>query len=263
MRFVRPGAASESREDVWKKFLTGETPGIQKSRAVLGRLPSTPRCKVCSSPFGRPGVVLMRMIGGGPSKLNRRICRFCLRKIDGMPGGAEVELSFLFADVRGSTALAAGMTPGEYSLLLASFYGIAARIVDRWDGIVDKFVGDEVVSLFIPALAGEDHASDAISAGQELMSETGRTGSLLPIGASVHSGRSFVGVVGEGDAVDFTAVGDAVNVAARLASAAESGDLLVSVSAAEQGGLEIDGLERRTVPVRGREEAVDVWVVRS
>jgi adenylate cyclase len=249
-------------EEYWRMALTGEMPGLQRSRAILGRLPSTPRCKLCSAPFGTPGVVLMRIVGGGPSKLNRRICRFCIGTLDEKPGGAEVPVSLLFADVRGSTALAEELAPGEFSRVLARFYGAAARVVDRWDGIVDKFVGDEVVALFIPALAGDDHASRAISAARELLDETRSDGTpWIPVGAGVHSGVSFVGVVGEGDALDFTAVGDPVNTAARLATIADAGEILVSASAAEEGGLDTAGLERRSLSVRGREEPVDVVVV--
>jgi adenylate cyclase len=74
------------------------------------------------------------------------------------PGGAEIELTLLFADVRGSTGLAERMPAQEFSRLVSRFYGTAARVVDGWNGLVDKFVGDEVVALFVPGFAGEDHA---------------------------------------------------------------------------------------------------------
>jgi adenylate cyclase len=79
----------------------------------------------------------------------------------------------------------------------------------------------------------------------------------------VHTGRSFVGTVGEGDARDFTALGDTVNTAARLTSLAEAGEILVSAEGATAGGLETTGLERRTLELRGREQSVDAWVARA
>jgi class 3 adenylate cyclase len=79
----------------------------------------------------------------------------------------------------------------------------------------------------------------------------------------VHTGRSFVGTVGEGDARDFTALGDTVNTAARLTSLAEAGEILVSAEGATAGGLETTGLERRTLELRGREQNVDAWVARA
>jgi adenylate cyclase len=224
-------------------------------------LPSDPRCKLCDAPFGRPGNVL-RLLGFGPSGLNRRICGGCLGALDRRPGGAEVELSLLFADVRGSTALAERSSAQGFSELMARFYGIAAAAVDRRDGIVDKFVGDEVVALFVPGFSGPEHARKAIDAARDVLRETGHGGGdpWLPLGAAVHTGHAFVGPVGEGDAVDFTALGDAVNTTARLASSAGAGELLVSSAAASAATLETTGLERRTLSLAGRSETVDAWV---
>jgi adenylate cyclase len=187
----------------------------------------------------------------------------CIRKVIKEPGGAEVEISLLFADVRGSTALAERTPPQEFSKLMSRFDGTAAKVVDSRDGIVDKFVGDEVIALFIPGLAGDDHAADAIAAGRELLTETGNAGDgvWIPVGAGVHTGIAYVGTVGEGDAHDFTALGDAVNTTARLASSAGPGELLVSSAAATASALDTAGLEARTLSLRGRDETVDAWVL--
>jgi len=209
-----------------------------------------------------PGSVILRPFGFGPSALNRRLCRACFKQIDKLPGGAEIELSLLFADVRGSTGLAERMPAREFSRLISRFYGAAGRVVDNWNGLIDKFVGDEVVALFIPGFAGEDHASRAVGVARELLRETGNDGSdpWGPIGAGVHTGVAFVGSVGEGDDCDFTAVGDAVNTAARLASSAASGEILVSTAALAASGFDSSGLETRTLTLRGRDETVDAIV---
>jgi adenylate cyclase len=168
----------------------------------------------------------------------------------------------LFADVRGSTAIAERMPSEEFSRLMARFYGAAAEVIDEYDGIVDKFLGDGAVALFIPGFAGSDHAADAIAAARGLLEQTGNGGreQWIPVGAGVHTGRSFVGTVGEGDARDFTALGDTVNTASRLTDRADAGEILVSVDAAIAAGLETTALERRTLELRGREETVDAWV---
>lgn len=225
-------------------------------------LPSDPRCKLCDTPFGRPGH-LMRFIGFGPSRLNRRICSGCIHALEKRPGGAEVEITLLFADARGSTALAERTSPEEFSQLMSRFYGVAADAVDMRDGIVDKFVGDEVVALFIPGFAGADHASDAIESARELLAKTGHGNGepWIPIGAGVHTGIAYVGTVGEKDAVDFTALGDSVNTAARLASLAAAGEILVSATAAQAAGLDTELLEKRNLELRGREESVQAWVL--
>ena len=249
-------------EAEWEGFLTGEMRGLDRSRRIFARSPSTPRCKLCAAPYGAPGGPILKLFGGGPSPLNRRLCRWCIGKLENATGGAEVEVSILFADVRGSTTLAERMPPGEFSALLARFYGIAARVVDRWDGIVDKFVGDEAIALFIPGFAGQDHAARAVAAAQDLLEATGHADATpwLPVGIGVHSGVSYVGFVGEDDALDFTAVGDTVNTAARLSKAAGAGEVLVSDETATAGALDTEGLEHRVLELRGREQTVGAWV---
>lgn len=252
----------DDNSEVWRAVLMGEARGLERTKKLVGWIPAGPRCKLCLAPLNAPGSVILRPFGFGPSALNRRLCRACFKQIDKLPGGAEVELSLLFADVRGSTGLAERMPAHEFSRLISRFYGAAGRVIDNWNGLIDKFVGDEVVALFIPGFAGEDHASRAVGAARELLRETGNDGTdpWVPIGAGVHTGVAFVGSVGEGDDCDFTAVGDAVNTAARLASSAASGEILVSTAALAASGLDSSGLETRTLTLRGRDEVVDAVV---
>ena len=137
-------------------------------RRISRAIPSDPRCKLCDTPFGRPGNVL-RFLGFGPSRINRRICSGCIHALKKRPGGAEVEATFLFADVRGSTALAESVGAEEFRGLMARFYAEAAAAVDVRNGIVDKFAGDELVALFIPGFAGPDHAANAVEAARDLL----------------------------------------------------------------------------------------------
>ena len=252
--------AKKTGQEMWEEVLTGNSKGLMRFRSIMSAIPAGPRCKLCQAPFGRPGRTVLKLIGSGPSPLNRRLCKLCIKHLHEEPGGTELEVTVFFADVRGSTALAEQMRPEEYSRLIARFYGAAANAVDDHDGLVDKFVGDEAVALFIPGFAGPEHAARAVEAGRDLLEHTE---GWVSVGIGIHTGVSFVGTVGEGDAVDFTALGDTVNAASRISGMAGPGELLVSELTAEAAGLDRRGLERRTLELRGREQPVDVWVARA
>jgi adenylate cyclase len=129
---------------------------------------------------------------------------------------------------------------------------------------VDKFVGDELVAMFFPLLSGDRHASRAVEAGRALLRETGHaepSGPWAPVGIGVNTGRAWFGVVGDDSHPELTAVGDAVNVAARLASVAGAGELLVSDVTARAASLD-PALERRRLELKGKETATEAVVVR-
>ena len=178
-------------------------------------------------------------------------------------GGAAIEGSFLFADVRGSTSLAEGMSPSAFRTQLGRFYDTATRVLIERDAVVDKFIGDEVFAIFIPALTREAHAEHAIGAALDLLRATGHDdphGPWLPIGVGVHTGIAYVGSVGLATTPDVTAVGDVVNTSARLASAAAAGELLVTDAASGAAGFDVSKLERRSLQLKGKAEATSVAV---
>ena len=206
----------------------------------------------------------MRLIGKRPSEANPNWCTSCLDFMSKHHGGAEIIGAMLFADIRGSTALAERMSPAEYHALLDRFFTTATSVVFNHDGFVDKFVGDELVALFFPLLTGERFVARAVATSQDLLRATGHAdpgGPWVPVGAGVHTGMAWFGVVGEGSHVELTAVGDTVNVAARLASLAAAGEVLVSAAAAEAADLD-RGLPRRTLELKGKELATEVVSVR-
>jgi adenylate cyclase len=179
--------------------------------------------------------------------------------------GAEIECTLFFADVRGSTQLAETMHAREFRVRMERFYETAAKILVEHEAIVDKFVGDEVIGIFIPALSGEMHARSAIDAGIELLRATGHGSDSIwaPIGIGVNTGVAYVGAVGTAEQVEFSALGDPVNVTARLASAAAAGELLTTTSAARAAGLSDQGLEHRLLDLKGKTEATDVLVLNA
>ena len=240
------------------------SPRVRRLRRFWRTVPSAPRCKMCTSPFGPPGGPLLRLIGKGRWAGNSDYCAGCFKQLYRQRDGAEIECTLLFADIRGSTQLAESMSATDFRALLDRYYRTAAEVLIEHEAIVDKFVGDEVVAIFIPALAGENHAGQAIDAGLDLLRATGHETDApwAPIGIGVNTGEAFVGVVGTADHVEFTALGDNVNVTARLASAAAGGEILVTESAARAANLaSARGTERRRLDLRGKAEATDVIVL--
>lgn len=206
----------------------------------------------------------MRAVGLGPWAKNSKYCTGCFRVLRRSHGGAEIEASLLFADVRGSTSLAEEMTPRDFTRLMGRFYDTATEILVRHDAIVDKFVGDEVIGIFIPGLAGEAHARRAVEAARELLKQTGHgqsRGPWVPVGVGVNTGQAYVGAIGEGPDTDMTAMGDVVNTTARLASAAGPGEILVTAYAAASAGLPTERLERRSLTLKGKSQPTDVLVL--
>ena len=222
---------------------------------------------MCNSPFGPPAGPLLRFIGKGRWAGNSDYCGGCFKALYKHRDGAEIECTLLFADIRGSTQLAESMTATDFRALLNRFYRTAAEVLIGHEAIVDKFVGDEVVGIFIPAMAGENHAGQAIDAGLALLRATGHDTDApwAPIGIGINTGDAFVGVVGTADHVEFTALGDNVNVTARLSSAASRGEILVTEAAARAAGVASGGppggLERRRLDLRGKARATDVFVL--
>jgi adenylate cyclase len=197
--------------------------------------------------------------------MNPTLCNQCEELVTSHEIGAEVELSLLFADVRGSTALAERVGATEFQRVIDRFYRAATDVFIRSDALVDKLVGDEVIALYVPGIAGGDHPRRAIEAAQELLSVTGHGSGAtpwLPIGAGVHTGVAWIGAVGSSHALNqLTVLGDAANTAARLATAAGPGEILVSTDAWDRGGRIGSESETRTLELRGKEQPVTVKVV--
>jgi adenylate cyclase len=177
-------------------------------------------------------------------------------------GGAEVDVAVLFADVRGSTSLGERVAASDFAALLNRFYSTATEVLLRHDGLIDKLIGDEAMALFIPGVAGPDYRSRALDAALDLLAEVGYgddRGPWLPLGVGLNAGEAYVGNVGS-DVVDFTALGDAVNVAARLQGHAGAGELVVAADLLEGLPARIPGAAPRTLAAEGRLQAVDVLV---
>jgi adenylate cyclase len=262
--------------EVWHTYLT--TGGDVKSmrlpwfehpffKPIYRALPSEPRCHICYIPFnGVGGFIARRLLDVRPSPMNPHFCNTCERFAERFPGGAEVEVTILFADIRGSTALAERMGKQEYSDLIHRFYIAGTKPLYRNNALIEKFIGDGLTAFFPPAFAGPNHAQSAIKAGREILGATGHGRGKtpwIPVGVGVNTGTAYIGSVKmEGGRADITLLGDVVNTTARICSEAAAGELLVGDAAMQMAGLSKEEHELRNLSLRGKQQTVDAWVVK-
>jgi adenylate cyclase len=253
----------DSRDEMWRRKLT-ERSDIGWKRRFRNRIPSSPRCKMCAAPFSGLGGLVMPFFNHAQWAKNPKYCTGCFHVLRTNHGGAEIECSLLFADVRGSTSLAEQMSPSDFNRLMGRFFDTATTVLIDEGAIVDKFVGDEVIGLFIPAMATESHAEHAVNAARRLLRDTGHgrpEGPWLPVGIGLNTAVAYVGSVGRGLDAEMTAMGDAVNTTARLSSVAAGGEILMPLEAAAKAHILPAGLERRSLQLKGKAESTEVLVL--
>jgi adenylate cyclase len=227
--------------DYWHNLLIGEDRGLNLLSRMFRAVPSPPRCKICQAPFQGPFAPVFKLVGFRRWALNQQLCRFCVSGLAKDKGGAEIPVSLLFADVRGSTTLAEQMSPKEFTNSLNRFFRVAAEAVDAEHGVPQHAVA-----------AGKRLASD--------LATDSHLGTSFPAGVGVHTGVAWVGVVGEPGSLDFTVLGDTANTTARLGSAASGGELALSDEIVTAADVDTSSLERRHLDLKGKEETFDAWI---
>lgn len=187
--------------------------------------------------------------------------------------GQEAEIAVLFCDLRGFTGLAERRLPFDTVYLLNRYFATAGLAVERAGGRVDKFIGDGMMALF--GIDGERDRGcrQALDAARRIAEGiAGLNAAMadelerpLRVAMGLHAGAAIVGEMGYGRATSLTAIGDSVNVAARLEGIAKelNAELVVSAPVVTWAGLALPGCATRDVPVRGRSEAIRVHVVPS
>lgn len=250
---------------MWHDWFAVDAHASEKLFAKTYRLlPHDPRCKICASPFeGLGGVMMRTMFNRRRSGLNPQFCNICEDYVKKNQGGAEVEMSMLFADVRGSTALSEHMSPMEFQKLINRFYVETTLVIARENGLVEKLAGDAVAAFWGAGFAGENYVARTIRTAQKIQQTM--QAQNIPVGIGIHAGVAYFGAMGsEGGLVDISAIGDEVNTAARIASKAAAGEILVS-DAAILSQTEVDAgtLASRTLELKGISKPITVRVMKA
>jgi adenylate cyclase len=245
----------------WFWFSTNAFTVDKRLRRIMRMLPHDPRCKFCNTPFQGIGGMLARVFFSKQrSALNPRFCNMCEIASREFPGGAEVEMSILFIDIRGSTALSEQMSPTEFSRLISRFYTATTKAVIEEDGLVEKLAGDGLAAFWGAGFAGPDYVRRTLNVAQRLAAVMQQES--IPVGISVHAGVAYFGAMTTADGLtNISAAGEEVNTAARFASKAAAGEIIVSEEALRKAGLDGSALESRSLELKGIREPVTVRVL--
>ncbi|HEV8643618.1 MAG TPA: adenylate/guanylate cyclase domain-containing protein [Methylomirabilota bacterium] len=183
--------------------------------------------------------------------------------------GERREVTVLFCDMRGFTALSERMSPEEVVMLLNDFYDLMIEATFRHEGTLDKFLGDAVMAVFGAPIAHPDHTIRAVRTAvamregiERLSAQRIRAGKEpLTVGVGVSTGEAVAGTVGTQDRMEYTVIGDSVNLAARLESNAKSMQILMSGRTYRDVKEHVEARPLGVVKVKGKEEDVEVYEV--
>ena len=181
--------------------------------------------------------------------------------------GERREVTVLFCDLRGFTPLSERLNPEQVVSLLNEFYTLAIETVFQHDGTLDKFMGDAVMAVFGAPIPHRDHALRAIKTGLAMRerfdafnADRARRGlETIGAGIGVSVGEVVAGTVGTEDRMEYTVIGDSVNLAARLESNAKPGQILISQRTWERVQDDVEVRPLGPIRVKGKEEEVEVY----
>lgn len=224
------------------------------------RVGTATRCKVCGVSIRGPlGWVNRAVWGVVPLSKHPDLCSVC------RIGERLLEVTVLFADARGYTQFAENRPPDEVAATMNKMFEGCVNTLLEHDAIVDKLMGDAVMGVFGAPIIRPDHAQQAVGAAMTIQRKAAELfppewrGACVRIG--LNAGTAFVGRVGSGDVKDYTAVGDTVNVAQRLQTEAEPGEVLMAESVYTSVREAYPAADRRVLSLKGRTEPVVAYAL--
>jgi adenylate cyclase len=251
-------------EELWRTIFQDGHPALTKQQWLHHLMPTEPRCRLCYSPFaGLGGWWQKTFRHRAPSSRNPHYCAACDEFINQFPGGANVDLSMLFIDIRQSTIYATHSTPADVNQRVNHFLDQATKIITDNDGFIMAFYGDCVVAVWPPGFCGKEHAAKAVSCANKL-ADTFAKDSLLapiPVGVGVHSGTVFMGTVqaAKGLFRDVSVFGADVILTSRLAAEAKAFQVLISDVCWQHSGESLVEHASAFVSLKGFDEPVKTY----
>ncbi|REF68748.1 MULTISPECIES: adenylate/guanylate cyclase domain-containing protein [Paracoccus] len=249
-------------EQLWLQIFRDGHPVLMGKQRRYRRLPGLPRCKLCFAPFGGWGGWVARRIGLRPSNRNPRFCNACDRFIEQFPGGAEVPISILFCDLRGSVALGERLGAAAYAATVARMRDTVVAALWQHDGFVLEFQGDSVIGVWPPGFSGKDHALKAVAAARSMARTLARQEDAgddpIRAGIGLHTGTAFLCTFSAASGLlqEVGAFGQAMNIAARLSALAEPGQILATRAVCDAARQAPPPL--RQVTLKGIDDPVEI-----
>lgn len=250
---VETGVFTERDLDVFSRIASHAAVSI-KHVLVIKSFQEETRTRVHLQRFLSPSVVDQLMTG------SMEIGRY----------GEEHEVTLLFNDIRGFTSLSEELKPSMVVDMLNEYFERMIKVLFRYEGTFDKYVGDEMMAIFGAPLPLPDAPRRAVACARDMLrelddlnAEREKRGRFpLSVGMGIHTGPAVCGAIGSTQTMQYTAIGDTVNTAARLCSAAGPGEILISAKTASR--LD-DSFQRTAMPplkVKGKSEPLETFVVK-
>jgi adenylate cyclase len=182
-------------------------------------------------------------------------------------GGALSEVTLLFSDIRGFTSMSESHEPQEIVRMLNEYFELMVDVIFKYEGTLDKFVGDEIIALFGAPVAMQNAELKAVQCALDMMrvlSEFNRTRlaegqNEIKIGIGINTGMVVTGAIGSSRALQYTAIGDAMNTTARLCSAAQPGQIILSDATFRKVATEISAIPLPPMRVKGKADELRVY----
>ena len=184
-------------------------------------------------------------------------------------GGTSVDIACLFVDIRGFTPMSEALQPEEVVNILNRYLYLTSSCIFRHHGTLDKFIGDATMAIFNAPLPQKDYVYDAVLAAMDMVQGAAelekelqeKFGRSVSFGIGVHCGKAVVGNIGTERRMDYTAIGDTVNTAARLESNAPAGSILISRDVYERLRGRIEAVSVGNLKLKGKKEELEVFRV--
>lgn len=186
-------------------------------------------------------------------------------------GGVKKDVTLMFIDIRGFTTLSEKMDPEKVIDILNDYLDLCAQSIFKFEGTIDKFMGDGVMAIYGAPIEQDDHALRSVKTAIDIQEQSEALTTRIKeqydyeigFGIGINSGECIVGNVGSKDRLDYTAIGDDVNLAARLESKAKAMQILISDKTYEKIKDDVDVTKLEPVMVKGKEKPIQVYQIEN